>query len=153
MNNKIKTTLAFALAFAIGLGFNSMAISATDMKVAVVNVAQVVEKSAQVNALKSEQEKKIKDLQSWLGNVKKDIEKQKTKEGKEKLTKQYDATFVKKQQEIRDNYTKKLAAIDKSISTTIAAEAKAQGYSLVLAKSIVLYGGTDITNAVATKVK
>ena len=106
MNNKIKTTLAFALAFAIGLGFNSMAISATDMKVAVVNVAQVVEKSAQVNALKSEQEKKIKDLQSWLGNVKKDIEKQKTKEGKEKLTKQYDATFVKKQQEIRDNYTK-----------------------------------------------
>ena len=153
MNNKIKTTLAFAFAFAVGLGFNSMAISAGEMRVAVVNVPQVVEKSAQVNALKNEQEKKMQDLQKWLTVVKSDVDKQKTKEGKEKLIQKYDAEFAKKQQAIRDNYTKKLAEIDKSISTTIATEAKMQGYNLVLAKSMVLYGGTDITTSVAAKVK
>lgn len=153
MNNKIKTTLAFACAFAVGLGFNSVAMSAGTMKVAVVNVQQVVEKSAQVNALKKEQETKLKDLQNWLTVVKNDVEKQQTQAGKEKLIAKYDAEFAKKQQAIRDNYATKLSAIDTSISATIATEAKTLGYDLVLAKSIVLFGGSDITEAVAKKVK
>ena len=153
MNNKIKTTLAFACAFAVGLGFNSVAMSAGTMKVAVVNVQQVVEKSAQVNALKKEQETKLKDLQNWLTVVKNDVEKQQTQAGKEKLIAKYDAEFAKKQQSIRDNYATKLSAIDTSISATIATEAKTLGYDLVLAKSIVLFGGSDITEAVAKKVK
>ena len=78
---------------------------------------------------------------------------QKTKEGKETLIKKYDTEFAKKQEAIRADYTKKLQAIDKNISTVIAAEAKAQGFDIVLAKGVVLYGGVDITSAVSKKVK
>ena len=50
-------------------------------------------------------------------------------------------------------YVKKLADIDKSISTTIQAQAKKTGYDLVLAKGVVLYGGTNITTEVQKLVK
>ena len=50
-------------------------------------------------------------------------------------------------------YAKQLADIDKSISATIQAQSKKAGYDLVLAKGVVLYGGTDITSEVQKLVK
>ena len=50
-------------------------------------------------------------------------------------------------------YKTKLAAIDKSISDVISADAKAKGYNLVLSKGSVLVGGDDITEAIVAKVK
>ena len=43
--------------------------------------------------------------------------------------------------------------IDKSISNVINAQAKANGYDLVLAKGAVLSGGVDITDQIAKQVK
>ena len=51
------------------------------------------------------------------------------------------------------NYATKLSAIDDSISKQIEAQAKAGGYDIVLAKGAVLYGGSDITEAVKKAVK
>ena len=51
------------------------------------------------------------------------------------------------------NYATKLEAIDKSISAQIASQAKLGGYDIVLAKGVVLYGGSDITEAVKKAVK
>ena len=92
----------------------------------------------------------MEELQKWLQTVKADVDKQSTKEGKEKLIKKYDAEFAKKQDAIRTNYAKKLQAIDKSISDVIEQERKAQGYDIVLTKGVVLSGGTDITKDVIT---
>ena len=50
-------------------------------------------------------------------------------------------------------YKTKLQAVDKSISDTINAQAKAMGYDMVLTKGVVLYGGDDITEAVSKVVK
>ena len=58
-----------------------------------------------------------------------------------------------KKQAIDKNYATKLEAIDKSISAQIASQAKLGGYYIVLAKGVVLYGGTDITDAVKKAVK
>ena len=150
------TTLTIAIAaFAIGIGFNNIAMSdiPANYKVAVVDVNAVVSKSAQVQALRKEQQAKLQELQKWLETVRADVQKQSTKEGKEKLLKKYDAEFVKKQEVIRKDYTNKLQAIDKSISATIAAEAKAKNYNLVLSKGVVLYGGEDITASISKIVK
>ena len=55
---------------------------------------------------------------------------------------------------MNQEYAQKLQAIDKSISAVIAQQAKANGYKLVVAKSVVLYSeGTDITNDVMKAVK
>ena len=51
------------------------------------------------------------------------------------------------------NYASKLKTIDNTISSKITEQAKTGGYDLVLAKGVVLYGGTDITDAVKKAVK
>ena len=122
-------------------------------KVAVVDVNAVVSKSAQVQALKKEQQTKLQELQKWLNNARTDVAKQSTDENKQKLAKKYDAEFAKKQEAIKKNYATKLQAIDKSITATIAQEAKAQNYNLVLSKGSVLYGGDDITASISKVVK
>ena len=150
------TTLTIAItAFAIGMGFNNIAMSniPANYKVAVVDLNTVVSKSAQVKALKKEQQTKLQELQKWIETVRADVAKQSTQESKEKLVKKYDAEFAKKQETIKKNYAMKLQAIDKSITATIAQEAKAQNYNLVLSKSSVLYGGDDITASIAKNVK
>jgi len=158
MKNSIKKTLVIAAMIFAGLGVN-VAQAAQDAqpacgyKIAVVDVNTVVSKSAQVKALKAEQEQKLADLRQWLKTVREDVKKQQSQEGKEKLIKKYDAEFAKKQDEIKSNYAKKLKDIDKSISATIAEQAKAKGYNIVFAKGTVLFGGDDITKDVAKVVK
>jgi len=123
------------------------------MKIAVVEVAKVVDKSAQVQALRKEQQEKLADLQKWLETVRADVAKQQTQEGQEKLLKKYNDQFAKRQENVKKEYAKKLAEIDKTISMAIAQQAKAQGYDMVFAKGIVLYGGDDITDSVVKVVK
>ena len=158
MKKQFKVGLLTA-ALVLSMGLSSMAATTTTnavpagYRVAIVDVPTVVAKSGQVKALKKEQEAKMAELQKWLESARADVDKQQTKEGKEKLVKKYDAEFAKKQEAIRKNYAEKLQAINNSISATIAAEAKAKNYDLVLPKGNVLFGGEDITTAVSKAVK
>lgn len=154
MKNSIKILVVIALAFVVGFGVNNFATG--DMlpsRIAIVDVNEVVTKSAEVKALKVEQEAKLKELEAWLNTVRADVAKQQTQVGKEKLIKKYDSEFAKKQEAIKNNYSKKLRAIDKNISSVIAKEAKALNYDIVLSKGAVLYGGDDITKEIIKKIK
>ena len=142
------------LVLGLVLGSSNFAISnMTPQKIAVVDVPAIVAKSAQVKTLKDEQAKKAQDLAKWLEIANADVKKQSTEENKQKLLKKYNNELAKKKEVNTKEYTKKLAAIDASISSTIAAQAKAKGYDIVLAKSTVLYGGDDITAEIAKIVK
>lgn len=140
------------LTSAIILGLTSMTPAFAE-RIAVVDVPAVVAQSQQVQALKKEQTKKIQDLEKWLTTVRADVEKQKTEEGKDKLLKKYNAEFAKKKEAIAKDYAARLQAVDKSISETIAQQAKAKGYDIVISKGIVLYGGDDITADINKVVK
>ena len=95
----------------------------------------------------------MQDLEKWLKTVRADVDKQQSKEGKEKLIKKYDSEFAKKREAIAKNYQAKLKEIDKSITDTISATARAKGYNMVITKGIVVYGGEDITAEVQKVVK
>ncbi|MCD8024391.1 MAG: OmpH family outer membrane protein [Candidatus Gastranaerophilales bacterium] len=144
-------------AFAIGFWLNSQAfsnaLSAGGVNIAVVDVNKVVSDSSQVKALKKQQEAKHAELAKWLEIVKADINKQSTEEGKKKLAKKYDDALAKKEETIRKEYEKSLIEIDKNITQTIANAAKNDGYTLVLSKGIVLFGGDDITKEISKLVK
>ena len=140
------------LTSAIILGLTSMTPAFAD-KIAVVDVPAVVAQSQQVQALKQEQTKKIQNLEKWLSTVRADVEKQQTQEGKDKLLKKYNAEFAKKKEAIAKDYQARLKAVDKSISETIAQQAKAKGYDIVISKGMVLYGGDDITADINKVVK
>lgn len=141
------------LAIAIVLGLASINTAFAESKIAVVDVQAVVSKSAQVQALKKEQQTKIQDLEKWLKTAQTDVEKQKTQEGKEKLLKKYNTEFAKKKEAIAKDYQARLQAVDKSITETISATARAKGYNMVISKGVVVFGGDDITADVAKVVK
>ena len=92
MKKQITTLTIAAVAFISGLGINNFAMSdvPANYKIAIVDVNAVVQKSAQVQALKKEQQEKLQELQKWLETVRADVQKQSTKEGKEKLVKKYE---------------------------------------------------------------
>ena len=128
-------------------------IAIAEQRIAVVDVQAVVSKSAQVQALKKEQQAKMQDLEKWLKTAQTDVEKQQTKEGKEKLLKKYNAEFAKKKEAIAKDYAARLQAVDKSITETISTTAKTKGYNMVISKGVVVYGGDDITADVQKVVK
>ena len=134
-----------------GLSFGMA--NAAEQKIAYLDAGAVAAQSAQVQALKKEQQAKMLELEKWLVTARSDVEKQQTKEGKEKLLKKYDADFVKKQEAIVKNYQTKLQAIDKSISETISKYAQENGYTAVFTKGVILYGGVDITEDIKKIVK
>ncbi|MCS7173704.1 MAG: OmpH family outer membrane protein [Armatimonadetes bacterium] len=46
-----------------------------------------------------------------------------------------------------------LASLDRDIRTAVEKVARASGVSVVLSKTVVLYGGTDLTDAVIKELK
>ena len=126
---------------------------AATQNIAVVDVPAVVAKSAQVAALKKEQQAKISELEKWLRSAQADVQKQQTKEGKEKLLKKYNADFATKKEAIAKDYQLKLQAVDRSITETITTKARAMGYDMVISKSMVIMGGDDITAEIQKIVK
>lgn len=143
---KILSLTLMALIFGSGIAI-------AEQKIAVIDVQAVVSKSAQVQALQKEQQAKMQELEKWLKNAQADVQKQQTKEGKEKLLKKYNSEFAKKKETIAKGYTSKLQSIDKSITDTIATQAKLKGYDMVISKGVVVFGGDDITVDVQKVVK
>ena len=121
--------------------------------IAVVDVQAIVNSSAQVKALKEVQTNKIKELNLWLQNAQNEVNTEQDKERQQALLQKYNAEFALKRGDIALQYQQELKTVSESISQTIAAEAEKKGYSMVIAKNIVVYGGVDITEDIAKIVK
>jgi len=121
--------------------------------IAVVDVQAVVASSAQVKALREEQAAKSRELAQWLQNAQNEVKSVEDKEKQQALLQQYNAEFAGRRQKIAEDYQAKLRIVSGNIEQTVAEEAKAKGYQLVLAKNITLYGGDDITADIAKIVK
>ena len=154
MKKQIKLLTVIAFAFGIGFGTANIAVSnATAPTIAVVNVDKVLSSSAQVAALKKEQQKKASELQAWLKNAQADVDKQSTPQTKQALRTKYEKELANKRAANNKAFSKSLSTIDANVTKTITQYAKTKGYPIVLAKSVVIYGGTDITGEVAKLVK
>ncbi len=153
MNNKMKFFAVGLSTFVIGVSLSNFAMSDVPTKIAVVDVPQVVNSSSQVQALKKEQQAKTKDIVAFVEKARKDVAATTDVKKKQALEEKYNKELNAKKAAMDKNYASKLTAIDAAISKQIEAQAKAGGYDIVLAKGIVLYGGSDITDAVKKAVK
>lgn len=153
MNNKIKILAVGLLTFASGIAFSNFAMSDVPSKIAVVDVQEVVKSSSQVQALKKEQQAKMKEVVSFVEKARKEVAATTDVKKKQALEEKYNKELNTKKTAMDKNYADKLTAIDSTISKQIEAQAKAGGYDIVLAKGVVLYGGSDITDAVKKAVK
>lgn len=153
MNNRIKILAVGLLTFASGIAFSNFAMSDVPSKIAVVDVQEVVNSSSQVQALKKEQQAKMKEVVSFVEKARKEVAATTDVKKKQALEEKYNKELNTKKTAMDKNYADKLTAIDSTISKQIETQAKAGGYDIVLAKGVVLYGGSDITDAVKKAVK
>ena len=121
--------------------------------IAVVDVQAIVNSSAQVKSLREAQSSKVNELNIWLQNAQNEVNAEQDKERQQALLQNYNAEFALKRRDIALQYQQELKAISNSISQTVETEAKKKGYSMVIAKNIVIYGGVDITEDIAKMVK
>ena len=66
MTKKISFLFICLMAFALGYSINNIAISDTAPKIAVVDVQKIVQNSSQVKQLKTDQEKKLSEMQTTI---------------------------------------------------------------------------------------
>ena len=153
MKKNLKLTALVLGAFVIGFSVNNFAMSDVTSKIAVVDVPQVVSSSSQVQALGKEQQAKAKEIVAFVEKARKEVAATTDVKKKQALEEKYNKELNNKKAAMDKNYASKLSAIDNTISAKINEQAKAGGYDIVLAKGVVLYGGTDITDAVKKAVK
>ena len=153
MKKNIKLLTVGVLTFAAGIAFNNLAISDVPSKIAVVDVQQVVNSSSQVMALKKEQDAKMKEVVAFVEKARKEVAATTDVKKKQALEEKYNKELNAKKAAMDKSYADKLTVIDTTISKQIESQAKAGGYDIVLAKGVVLYGGSDITEAVKKAVK
>jgi len=153
MNNKVKFLVVGLCAFGIGMCVNNYAMSDMPSRVAVVDVQKVINASSQFAALKNERQKSTQEVVTFIDNARKDIIATTDPKKKQALEDKYNKELENKKAALNKDYTKKLSALDAKITSIIAAQAKQNNFDVVLNKGAVLYGGTDITDAITKAVK
>jgi len=150
-NFKVLTISAAVLALSISANNYAAAKDAAGFCVAVVDVQKIVENSPQISALKAEQKNKINGLATFVEKAKADVAKQADDAKKKALEESYNKELNTKKAAIDKDAATKLVEFDKSVRDII--KAKAANFDLVLTKSSVIDGGTDITDEVIKELK
>ena len=146
----IIAVIAFVCGFLIRLWTAS---PATICNAALVDVQQLVNNSAEVQTIREDLAAKQQEAQKWIQESQAKIQKYKEGKAKNELVAKFEEELAQKQQTLQQEYAEKLNAVDEKITKIIQKEAKAEGYGMVLAKSAVLTGGTDITDEIIELIK
>lgn len=122
-------------------------------EIAVVDLQQIVGNSSQVKQLKQEHSKKMAELDKIIVNARGEISSEKDPAKVLMLEDKYMKEFNTKKDALERDYNGRLSNIEKNIKSEIAKKAQKDGYDYVFAKSVLLYGGKDITNEIIGSIK
>ncbi len=147
----MKKILGLLCGAALILGTNT--VQAADVSIAVVDVPAVVSASAKVQALKKDQQTKAQEIIKFIEKARKDVASISDADKKKAAEEKYNKELMAKKEKMDADYATKLKELDDSISKQIVEKAKADGYTVVLSKGIVLYGGNDITQDIIKVIK
>jgi len=121
--------------------------------IAVVDLQQIVDNSSQVKQLKQEHSKKMAELDKIIVNARGEISNESDPAKVLLLEDKYMKEFNSKREQLEKDYFAKLAIVEKNIKAEISKKAEKDSYDYVFAKSVVLYGGKDITSELLNSVK
>ena len=141
-----KSFLVVILGFFLVSGY----VQAAD-SIAVVDLQKIVGNSSQVKVLKQEHAKKMDELNKIIVNARGAISNESDPVKVLQLEEKYTKEFNTKKEALERDYNNRLSAIEKSIKDEITKKAQKDKYEYVFAKSVVLYGGKDITNEINVK--
>ena len=151
----MKLNKKLAIMSMVSVMFSAMVVFAAPQpqKIAVVDIQKVVASSSQVKTLKASQEAKNKELANFIKKAQADVNKQTDANKKKSVAAQYEKQLVAKREANAKDYANKLKAIDTNITAQIGKKATEMGYTMVLPKSAVIYGGDDITATILQVIK
>lgn len=135
----------------LGLFLSINYAGADDGTIAVVDLQKIVSNSSQVKQLKQEHNKKMDELNKIIVNARGEISNETDSAKILQLEEKYTKEFNAKKSALEKDYNSRLNAIEKSIKDEIAKKAQAEKYDYVFAKSVLLYGGKDITGEIKIK--
>lgn len=121
--------------------------------IAVVDLQQIVNNSSQVKQLKQEHEKKMAELDKIIVNARGELANESDPAKILLIEDKYMKEFNTKREALEKEYGRRLEALEKNIKAEITKKAEKDGYEYVFAKSVVLYGGRDITEELLQSVK
>lgn len=119
--------------------------------IAVVDLQKIVSSSNQVKQLKQEHAKKMEELNKIIVNARGEISNETDSAKILQLEDKYTKEFNSKKSALENDYNSRLSNIEKNIKDEIAKKAQAENYDYVFAKSVLLYGGKDITSEIKVK--
>ena len=131
--------------------FMTMNYAQASESIAVVDLQKIVSNSNQVKQLKQEHAKKMEELNKIIVNARGEISNQTDSAKILQLEEKYTKEFNSKKTALENDYKTRLNNIEKNIKDEIAKKAQAENYDYVFAKSVLLYGGKDITNDIKVK--
>ena len=119
--------------------------------IAVVDLQKIVSNSSQVKQLNQEHSKKVAELDKIIVNARGEIANETDSAKIIKIEEKYTNEFNTKKSALEMDYNNKLLSIENNIKNEIAKKAKKDNYDYVFAKSVMLYGGKDITDEIHVK--
>lgn len=153
MKINIWFVIACVLVFCVGYNMNDVAVSFPKYKVAVIDVAQVLENSNEVQELKRAQDKDMEELNTLISKAQNDLLNEHNKSKLIQKESDYRQQIESKKKNMDKEYSSKLAKINDHIRSMISKEAKKSNYNLVLPTGMVISGGDDITANVIKQMK
>ncbi|RAI14619.1 MAG: hypothetical protein DK841_00845 [Candidatus Melainabacteria bacterium] len=153
MKINIWFVIACVLVFCVGYNMNDVAVSFPKYKVAVIDVAQVLENSNEIQELKRAQDKDMEELNTLISKAQNDLLNEHNKSKLIQKESNYRQQIETKKKNMDKEYSLKLAKINDHIRSMISKEAKKSNYNLVLPTGMVISGGDDITVNVIKQMK
>lgn len=153
MKINIWFVIACVLVFCVGYNMNDVAVSFPKYKVAVIDVAQVLENSNEIQELKRAQDKDMEELNTLISQAQNDLLNEHNKSKLIQKESNYRQQIETKKKNMDKEYSLKLAKINDHIRSMISKEAKKSNYNLVLPTGMVISGGDDITVNVIKQMK
>lgn len=139
-----------AIVLILGVMIMSNGVQAVE-NIAVVDLQKIVSNSGQVKQLKQEHAKKMEELNKIVVNARGEIANTSDSAKILQLEEKYTNEFNAKKAALEKDYSTRLSSIEKNIKDEIAKKAQQDNYDYVFAKSVLLYGGKDITNDIKVK--
>ena len=154
MNKNFFATISILFAIIIGVSINNIAMSSdNEIKVGVVDLSELITNSPSVKILKSTHDKQVADIEKLLEQARVEMSKETDAQKITQIEEKYRKQVADKKLQMDKNYNDKLMEIDKGIKAKVAQKAKEMKYTVVLPKTLVLYGGEDITAQIAKEIK
>ena len=122
-------------------------------KFAIVDLQRVVMVSKDVNALRTERDNQVKELQSMADKANAEIAKISDEAAKKKASEKYLAEINAKKENYDKVYTTALQASEEKLNNIIKEVADKEDLTVVLNSNSVVHGGIDITDSVIDMVK